>query len=422
MNSSKINKKYPTIQNQITKLFLGFTLTLSLVYSLLLLGYSWVVEDNIFNRLVKNEAQFIVDYYYQNGQITAPRSDFINLYSSWNDLPGNIAHLHQLDPNRIEFESPIGDSLHVKPIVLGSKSFVLAANVSAFEVGKDYLPIISLWLIVIVIIISSLALLVSIFISKRAIKPLKHLTQKVATSHSAKIDDTFSDEFPNNEVGYLAKTFQSSILHLQEVLQRESDFTRDASHELRTPITILRNIKTKLKKQGGLDSLDNKNFKQFSYAVSQLQLTVTTLLALAREESVQAQELKLLAVLEDCIINHYELSQNKEFELFIDIPASYKVKANQNLLKILLNNLLSNAINYASRNSLTIKAIGTDIYFENKASTHPPSEPFKAHSRGEDSMGIGLGLNLVKRLCSSFGWQVNLKNNKENFCIVISIN
>ncbi len=409
--------KNNSIHSQIKKLFLGFTIILSLIYSFLLLGYSWVVEDNIFNRLVENEAQFIIDFYHEHDEVTKPRSEYVQIYQSWKDLPGEIFHLHQLDSDRIEFESPSGDSLHVKPIILGGASYVLAANVSTFEVGKDYLPFISIWLIVIVIIIGAVALLLSIIISNKALNPLKRLTNKVAIMSPIKIDATFSAEFPDNEVGYLAKTFESSIIHLQQVLQRESDFTRDVSHELRTPMTILSNIESKGKNRG---ALDKKDIQQMSQAVSQLQLTVTTLLALARQESLEVQELKLLAVLEDCIINHYELNQDQDFELIIDIAAGYKVVANENLLKILLNNLLSNAVHYASGNSLKIKLEDGNIYFENRAVSFEVSDPFKANSRGKNSRGIGLGLNLVKRLCDSFGWQVELKSNNKTFCIILS--
>jgi len=406
-----------SIQSQITKLFLGFTFVLSLIFSLLLLGYSWVVEDNIFNRIVKNEAEFILEQYKQSNQIVHPRSEFVSLYENWQELPGNVFHLHQLDPERIEFNLPSGGSLHVRQMVIGNKSYILAADVSKIEIGKEYLPYVSVWLVIIVLIISGLSLLISLVMARKTLKPLERLTEKVSSSKYQKIDQKFSKEFPDNEVGYLAKTFEESILHVQKVLQRESDFTRDVSHELRTPITILRNIQTKTKDHL---KLDQKDFNQFSYAVSQLKLSVTTLLALAREESTELEELNFIKILEDCIINHYELSKNERFNLNIDVPNDFKVSANQILLKILLNNLLTNAVNYASGKSLSIKLVGSDIYFENRASHFELEDPFKANSRGNNSLGIGLGLNIVQRLCTAFNWRASLKSDDEMFCIIIS--
>jgi len=103
-----------------------------------------------------------------------------------------------------------------------------------------------------------------------------------------------------------------------------------------------------------------------------------------------------------------------------DVPRDFAVQANQNLLKILLNNLLTNAVNYASGNSLSIRVRENAIYFENRADSFDLETPFQKNCRGENSLGIGLGLNLVKRLCSSFGWKVGLESEKSTFCIIIS--
>lgn len=410
-------KKHQSIQSKITQLFLGFTICLSFIYSFLLLGYSWVIEDNIFNRLVENEARFIIDYYEKHSEITQPRLKFITLYQSWQQLPDNIFHIHQLDPERIEFDLADGGSLHVTTIVLAGTPMILAANVSAFEVSKDYLPFLSFWLLLLVAVIIGCALILSIKMSKKVLKPLKQLTEKVAATKNIEMSQCFANEFPDNEVGYLAKTIEESILHLQSVLQRETDFTRDASHELRTPITILRNLHAK---ESNNRLLDSKDREIFGDAISRLQLTVTTLLALAREESAKTEDLIFLRVLEDCVVNHYEISQNENFELNIEVPANFRVKANLNLLKILINNLLTNAVNYTTENGLTVKVVGSNIYFENQARLTELERPFDANSRGENSLGIGLGLNLVKRLCDSFGWRVRLDNQRSLFRICIS--
>ena len=152
-----------------------------------------------------------------------------------------------------------------------------------------------------------------------------------------------------------------------------------------------------------------------------MQQTVTTLLALAREESLHIESVTLLSVLEDCVINHYELNQKQNFNLNIDIPANLQVQANENLLIILINNLLSNAVNYSSGNWLDIRCAGNKVYFENKRHPIELNEPFSAHSKGENSLGIGLGLNLVKRVCDLFNWQVNLEKHDDTFCLVITI-
>ena len=411
--------KFPhSIQNRIIKLFVVFTFFLSLVYSLFLLNYSWGVEEAIFYRLVANEEHFITEYYKENEEIPSPRLSFVTAYTRWQDLPVSVFQQHQLDPHRIEFELPGGGGIHIKTIVLGGNSVILAIDVTTFEVGKDYLPIISKQLVILLLIITVIALFVSFMVSRSAIRPLKRLTEKVESSKNTKINKDFSAEFEQNEVGFLAQTFETSILHLQNVLQRESDFTRDVSHELRTPITILRNLELKTREAANFNEKDSR---QFHFAITQMQQTVTTLLALAREESLHIESVLLLSVLEDCVINHYELNQKQNFNLNVDIPANLQVQANENLLKILINNLLSNAVNYSSGKVLDIRFADNNIYFENKRHPIELNEPFSANSKGENSLGIGLGLNLVKRVCDLFNWQVNLDKHDDSFCLVITI-
>ena len=253
--------KFPhSIQSRIIKLFVVFTFFLSLLYSLLLLSYSWGVEEAIFYRLVEDEEHFITEYYKENGEIPSPRLRFVTAYTRWQDLPASVFQQHQLEPRRIEFELPDGGGIHIKKIVLGGKLVILAIDVTTFEVGKDYRPIIFKQLVILLLIITAIALFVSFMVSRSAIRPLKRLTEKVESSKKTKINKEFSAEFEQNEVGFLAQTFETSILHLQNVLQRESDFTRDVSHELRTPITILRNLELKTRKTPNFNEKDSRQF------------------------------------------------------------------------------------------------------------------------------------------------------------------
>ena len=78
------------IATRIRLLFIGFTLLLSAFFSLMLMAYAWMVEDNVFNRLVADEAAYITRVYAQQGRISQPQSRFMTLYSDWSELPGNI--------------------------------------------------------------------------------------------------------------------------------------------------------------------------------------------------------------------------------------------------------------------------------------------------------------------------------------------
>jgi signal transduction histidine kinase len=403
-----------SIRSRIFILFAAFTLFIGLSYSLLLLAYSWVVEDNVFNRIVSNEAYFIEAQFLKDGTITQPRAPFLQLYQGWDSLPADIYRAHLRDHDRVEFDKPDGGTLHLRPLTLGDRTLVLVADVSAFEVSGEYLPYVSILLGAVLLGISVISIAFAWPVATAATKPLLDHKEAVESNHVKTLKSGFADAFPNNEIGFLAGAIERSMLHIQKLLERESNFTRDVSHELRTPITILKNLSRHVR---GNQRLSNEQAAQFHSAVAGLEQTTATLLALAREESQALQPVIFLNLLEDCILDHPRLAVAQDFELKITIPESTTVMANQHLLKLMVANLLSNALTHASRSYLEIAVSDGQILFRNPLETPAPLNPFENRSKGEDSEGLGLGLNLVERICTAMGWQVAATNEAGTFTV-----
>ncbi len=379
------------------------------------MGYSWIVEDNIFNRIVSEEAAYIEDNYKQNQTLVKPRAPFLTLYDEWNQLPQEIYLQHLKDLQQVEFKTADGKSIYVQPLAIDGSTAVLVADISKYEVGKDYLPIVFLSLVALLLIIISAALITAYLLAKNAIKPLRILTEKV--QQTSIVEKGFAEEFPNNEVGLLAETIEDSFHKVQSLLKREENFTRDVSHELRTPITVLKNVIADLKNKPELSA------KQLSYlneSTNQMEQTIATLLALAREESGILSHVKLMDILEDCIVSHYELSKRDNFVIDLDLSSDLKVMANENLLTLLVNNLLSNALQYASSSHLLIKADTSAITFENDTSYIHAHNPLEPNVKRNSSHGLGLGLYLVKRVCQVFGWEVEVSVEAERFRLTMS--
>lgn len=403
-----------SIRGRIYLLFAAFTLFTCLCYSLFLLAYSWMVEDNVFNKIVSNEAYYIATQFKANGDIVAPRAPFLALYESWAALPGDMYQQHLKDPARIEFTGSDGGTLHLHSITLGDDVRILVADVSAFEVGGEYLPYVTLTLVGILALFLALALLIAWPLASAASKPLVALKEKVEAIDLDKVEPGFAAAFPENEIGYLAHEIERSLFHIKAMLKRESDFTRDVSHELRTPTTILKNL---VQQTNGETVLSTKQAVQLSTAVQELEQTIDTLLALAREESQMMEPVVFLNLLESSVIRHPDLATSDNFDLSIDIPATLQVRANRNLLTLLLNNLLTNAVTHGSAPSLTIFADDHKIIFQNPVSEPLPSDPLLSNSKGSHSNGLGQGLYLVRRICDVLGWRVEAYTTGSTFAV-----
>lgn len=404
-----------SISKRIRLLFIGFTLMVSLFFALMIMAYSWLVEDNVFNRLVADEAAYIEQVFQQQGVIIQPQSRYMTLYSSWSALPQRIQLLQQQSPDRVEFPLADGGTLHLTTLQLGSQQMILAADVSRFEVSVDYLPAVVIWIIATLLIVSLLALYLAVRVSRIAVVPVQRLAKLVGEKRPDQ-GVRFAATFADDEIGYLARTIENSINQLQAAFAREKAFTRDVSHELRTPVTVLRMLDSQLVEAGDLPEKLRSDYRQ---SVQSIDHTVTVLLALAREETLQQEPLCLLAEIEDCVVHHHGLAQDEDFELHVDVDRAFRVKANKNLLQILLNNLLDNAVNHGSGNDLSIRLKDKRLSFVNSTNQSAPANVFAGQVKREQSQGLGQGLNLVQRICERSGWQVQASSDSQLFSLTL---
>lgn len=392
-----------SLKTSLQRSIMAFSLILALCFMLLMLGYAWVVEDNVFNRLVTAEAEHISRQYQQTGNVIAPSQPFMTLHAGWQALPDEIQQLHQLAPKRVEFPNGNGGTLHLQTVALGNTDWVLAADVSGFEVTRDYLPKLLPYLMLALAVVLTIAFALSRYLSQKIIRPLQAIGNRVK-QHQPGSALNLADILPDNEIGYLGQTIQHNVAQLQAALARETDFTRDISHELRTPATVLKMVLSRLSTEQPPDAHTLAQLKQ---SALQMEQTIHVLLALAREESMQLQPLCLLEEIEHCLVNNPRLMRQSELQLQLHVAADYRINANKNLLHILLHNIIDNALNHASASQLEINLNGDELCIANPVATDSLADILSPGVKSAGSAGIGQGLHLVNRICQGYHWQLN---------------
>ncbi|HSG50852.1 MAG TPA: HAMP domain-containing sensor histidine kinase [Rheinheimera sp.] len=398
-----------SLKTSLQRSIVAFSLLLALCFMLLMLGYAWVVEDNVFNRLVTAEAEHISRQFQQTGNVIAPSQPFMTLHAGWQALPDEIQQLHQLAPERVEFPNGQGGTLHLQTVVLGNTDWVLAADVSGFEVTRDYLPKLLPYLMLALVVVLAIAFALSRYLSLKIIRPLHAISNRVK-QHQPGTELNLGDTLPDNEIGYLGQTIQHNVAQLQAALARETDFTRDISHELRTPATVFKMVLSRLSTS---QAPDEQTLTQLKQSALQMEQTIHVLLALARQESMQQQPLCLLAEIEHCLVNNPRLMRQSDLQLQLQVAADYRINANKNLLHILLNNIIDNALNHACANRLDIHLNGDELCIANPVATGSPANILSPGVKSAGSAGIGQGLHLVNRICQGYHWQLDscIRNN-----------
>ncbi len=224
----------------------------------------------------------------------------------------------------------------------------------------------------------------------------------------------------NLEVDVMIDSIDSFAERLDTFIERERIFTRDASHELRTPIAVFKGSLDLLQRKSDRSEDDFKAFARMRRTVDDMEGLIETLLLLARGEEVE--RIHEIRCLNELIPGYVEqlapMAAERGLDLSIDEQAQLWVKAPSRVIQIILTNLLRNAINYTQQGSVivrirknTISVIDTGIGMSPEELQHA-FEPFYRGERSRaSSMGHGLGLSIVRRLVHQFDWLIHVQSN-----------
>lgn len=222
------------------------------------------------------------------------------------------------------------------------------------------------------------------------------------------------------------------ITELRRLETIRQDFHANVSHELKTPLSSIKAF-TETLIGGAIDDQANRMhfLRRIEEQVDRLSNLIHDMLALARIESAQ-QPFQIAAVsvgdvVRACVEDYLPQAQAKRIELRVDEnPSEERVKADPEGLRMILNNLVDNAIKYtpaegtihlawrrdeAGDGMVCIEVVDTGIGIP-KAKLPRVFERFYRVDKGRsrDVAGTGLGLSIVKHLTQSFGGRVSVRS------------
>ena len=409
--------KFHSIGWRIVAQFCIFTLVLSAVYGMFCFLLLYNLEDGFIERDVQQEGRYLAAGYQKTQKWPVVRNSYMSLYYSKEGLPEDIRQQFIDAPKQKEFYGGEGRHYHLLRIP-GHQEVYLVAEVSKMLLVRPIRDAVLQALVISGVILVLVAFLIAWMLGRKTAKPLKQLADLVDGVAPENIPKTFAHQFPNNEIGILARTLEHTMQRINQALEREKCFTRDVSHELRTPVAIIKNA-AELYRGGNKTSAEDVNniFSRINDASMQMEQTVTTLLALAREEqtAVKKEPVALLPMVEQSIIDHSHLLEGKPVEVHLDDSCNTQVVAQKGMLKVLLDNLLSNAFQYTDSGEVSVSMIDGQLTVED---TGPGIEQgiskhvMEPRVKGSQSTGYGFGLSIVKRLCEHQGWLLNVVSGK----------
>jgi len=264
-------------------------------------------------------------------------------------------------------------------------------------------------------------------LSRRSLKRMDAIIKKTEMITALNLDERIEGEEFNDEYGRLAKTLNSMINRIKVSVDYMNQFSISASHELKTPLTILRGeIEVALKTAKSADELKEILLSNYEETLRLINI-VEKLFFISKIDnqliSLKKEKISLLEFLEEAALPMGYLGEKKNIKILLDVEEDFEIEIDTGLMKEALTNLIENAIKYGDENQ-SIKIIGkregrdTKISVINKGYGIPPEETKKIFerfyridsSRNRNSGGVGLGLSVVESIVKWHGGSVEVKS------------
>ena len=251
-------------------------------------------------------------------------------------------------------------------------------------------------------------------IAQRVVRPLTDLTAVVRSAPLDALPERLRELRTEGETAVLADTLSDALQRVRAHVEREKRFTRNASHELRTPVTVLKGAAELLSERiPPGDAHLRPLLERISRATADMEATVETFLWLAREQSERpgGQECEVGGIVRTTVEAHRHRLAGKPVEVRLDLAWELTVRAPASVLGSALGNLVANAFEHVERGEVTIGTTPNAIFVEDTGAgiaTDLLGDVRHPFVRGGSSSGHGLGLAIIEELCHRFGWTLSL--------------
>nr|WP_319395829.1 HAMP domain-containing sensor histidine kinase [uncultured Desulfobacter sp.] len=408
-----------SLKSRITFVFSVFAFILAALYWFVIDSAMNLVEDEIFENRLENEISAFLDRYKTDRETLLPFTAYIQSYKGTGNMPPALKKIitglpegfyETEGPNAID--GPPDFHVAVKKLPDCETFLYLFFDVGTLRVNEGYESLVRTILFFSSILVGLIGAGIGGIIAQRVTAPVTDLARQVAATDPGHLSVSFSKQFEDNEVGFLAKTLEEHMARIRDFIDREKAFTRDASHELRTPVTVVKGALELITAMPAYQEPKLKRrLRRIERANERMAATIETFLWLAREKDEGHQTCYAAALAKEVFKEQASLFKEKPIQTKILIPHDPVIPAPAPVFRIVMNNLVANAFHYTSegRICLTVHEQGVDLF-----NTAPLSPAFP----NTKNSGFGFGLNIVRRLCRRYGWQLEIGETQDTGTLV----
>ena len=273
-----------------------------------------------------------------------------------------------------------------------------------------------------------ITILGGLLIAKKALQPINQITKTAKCIGRGDLSSRITGVESLDEVGELSGTFNEMLEKLEESFYKEKRFASDASHELRTPVSIImaysETLLTDLNQQRSIEDFE-KSLLVIHKESERMNSIISQLLMLSRGYEGRYRLVKEQIDIAEVI--QYVMDELEELADHVNIKLSYinsgpiYIKADQSLITQLMLNFVENAIKYGiNGGNVWVTTVPREdeivvIIEDNGIGIAPEDlnhifERFYRADQSRDHSGTGLGLSIVKWIMEEHGGTIEVSS------------
>ena len=268
------------------------------------------------------------------------------------------------------------------------------------------------------------------YLSGRALHPVREIIRKAEALNPAVLSERLPVSDTQDEIQKLSITLNKLLSRVQKTFESHENFIADASHQLRTPLAVLRGeldvFRSKTRSPEEIQSFLESSHQELLH----LTRLLDDLLILAQMDGGGAASLAISAarmdeVVLEAIARVETMAKQKNMSLRFDLddhddPSRYEIQGDPDLLQSMVRNLLDNAIKYGPAQTpieVKLRADENNIYlsvkdFGERIPEDKKAQIFERHARAVNTekapRGFGLGLAIARRIAEAHRGKISI--------------
>lgn len=311
------------------------------------------------------------------------------------------------------------------PVLLGERIPLLVQAGTSLEGVEVALQRAGWILLVLTPSVFAVALLGGWLLVGRALRPVDNLTRTALEIQSSNLERRIRHAGPEDEIGRLAQAFDQMIARLDRSFQQVRQFSADASHELKTPLTAIRGEAEVALMQDLTPDDYRRVIRSVLESAERMSEVVESLLLLARADSgqhlIQREPVELGELVLRAVESLESLAEREQVALLVDEVEDLTVEGDSLWLTQIVTNLLNNGLKYTpagGRVSVSLRREGDQAVLSVRdTGVGIPAEHLPRifdrfyrvdHGRVRAAGGAGLGLSITRWAVEQHGGEIDV--------------